>query len=134
MTSSTSGSPRRRFFGYLAVAAGCAVFSAVYESFSHGVVSVFMVGLCLVPLLAGALPELVLWCFSRLDAGGPWRPLALACAVATLSTGSALQGVLEIYGTTNRWVAGYWWVGCALAAVSVLLWLAGMWRSRGASA
>ncbi|HHW50381.1 MAG TPA: hypothetical protein GX406_02765, partial [Pseudoclavibacter sp.] len=44
------------------------------------------------------------------------------------------QGVLEIYGTTNRWVAGYWWVGCALAAVSVLLWLAGMWRSRGASA
>ena len=46
----------------------------------------------------------------------------LACAVATLSTGSALQGVLEIYGTTNRWVAGYWWVGCALAAVSLLLW------------
>jgi len=40
---------------YLLAALGCAVLSAVYECFSHGVCSVWMIGLFLFPLLLGAL-------------------------------------------------------------------------------
>ena len=45
---------------YLICAACCAVFSGIYEAFSHGVYSVYMLGLCLFPLLLGALPILLL--------------------------------------------------------------------------
>ena len=47
--------------GYLWWALGCAVFSAVYEHFSHGVYSWYMVFLFAVPLIYGLVPFL----FSR---------------------------------------------------------------------
>lgn len=87
-----------------------------------------MVYLFAIPLLLGAVPGLVAWLVPRLDAGGPWQHTVHAFAVATLTTGSALQGIMEIYGTTSAYVAYYMWTGLALLALSGLLWSIGFQR------
>lgn len=92
----------------------CAVFSAVYESFSHNVISLWMVLLFLFPLLGGVIPALLL----------VWRgkaprifPLALwRCGVATLGVGSCVKGILEIYGTSSGYQIVYWVAGTGLLA------------------
>ena len=96
------------------------LFAAVYECFSHGVVSAFMVGAFLIPLLGGALPGLLL---ERLPArqrpGGGSRWL-WGAGLTVLTAGSLFRGVLEIYGTTSRLGAVYWAVGFALCLAAVL--------------
>ena len=105
---------------YLLAAVCCAAFGAIYECFSHGVYSVFMIGAFAFPLLLGALP------FFLLQKRGKPFPGKLAenliCAgVATLTVGSTVQGILQIYGTTNPLVTGYWIAGGLLTAIG---WLA----------
>ncbi len=51
---------RRTALVYLAASIFCAVFGAIYEIFSHGVISFFMVCSFLFPLLCGFLPFLLL--------------------------------------------------------------------------
>ena len=118
----TSDKARYRFSigAYLLAAVCCAAFGAIYECFSHGVYSCFMIGAFAFPLLLGALP------FRRLQKSGRPFPGKLAgdliCAgVATLTVGSIVQGVLEIYGTTNPLAAVYWIAGGLMTAVG---WLA----------
>ena len=106
--------------GYLLAAVSCAVFGAIYECFSHGVYSCFMIGASAFPLLFGALA------FRLLQKYGKPFPGKLAenfiCAgVAALTVGSIVQGVLEIYGTANPLVTGYWIAGGLLTAIG---WLA----------
>ncbi len=95
----------------------CLVFSAVYEHFSHGVYSVWMVLLFAWPLALGVVPALV--CMLR----GVRVPVAVrqlwACGVMTLAMGSCLQGVLEIYGTTSGLVAWYMPTGVALLTAAI---------------
>ena len=105
---------------YLLAAVCCAAFGAIYEFFSHGVYSCFMIGAFVFPLLLGALP------FSMLrQAGRPFPGKVAAnlihAGVATLTVGSIVQGVLEIYGTTNPLAAVYWIAGGLMTAVG---WLA----------
>ena len=42
--------------------------------------------------------------------------------VAALTAGSVFQGVLEIYGTTNRLSAVYWILGALLLFAGVILY------------
>lgn len=108
---------------YLIVALICAIFGAVYEIFSHQVYSNFMIFAFTIPLLGGALPFFVL---SRTDPIR--RPNELTrqlyhCGLATLTVGSFIQGVLDIYGTTNDLAVVYWVMGPALAAAALLRYL-----------
>ena len=112
---SISGRDMKR---YLICAACCAVFSGIYEAFSHGVYSVYMLGLCLFPLLLGALPALILR-LSRREAAHAARRL-WAAGVATLAMGSALTGVFEIYGSPAPLNTLYWPVGAALLAAAAI--------------
>lgn len=102
---------------YLMAALGCAVFSAVYESFSHGVYSSSMVLLFAYPLFLGSVPAQVGYLF-RVRCSRLSRKL-WACATMTLAMGSCLRGVLEIYGTTSPLVEPYLPVGVALLALAV---------------
>ena len=108
------------------------LFAAVYECFSHGVVSAFMVGAFLIPLLGGALPGLLL---ERLPArqrpGGGSRWL-WGAGLTVLTAGSLFRGVLEIYGTTSRLGAVYWAVGFALCLAAVLSYAPRLLRRQGA--
>ena len=110
---------------YLVAAFVCALVSVIYESCSHGVYSVFMVGLAAWPLVLGVLPAVIA---SRVGAPEP-APLLrsfLASGVLTLTLGSLITGVMEIYGSTSAFVPAYWVFGGALMLVAVIAYFAAM--------
>ena len=113
---------------YLAASIVIAAAAAVYGLFSHGVYSYFMTYAFMVPLLGGALPPLIA-AMKRADADTKnsanepeeytesktqtgfaklfdAKDTQLAI-IATLTAGSLLKGVLDIYGTTNRLLIVY---------------------------
>ena len=95
---------------YLTASIAIAAAAAVYGLFSHGVYSYFMTYAFMIPMLFGAVPHLVaamkgeeLFADAKMPAAGE---LQLAF-IATLTAGSILKGVLDIYGTTNRLLTAY---------------------------
>ena len=121
--SSTQNPAARSARHYALAALGCAVFSAIYEYYSHEVYSPWMVGLCAVPLLTGVLPAMAI---ARLGARVSWTASQLwACAVLTLTLGCCFAGVLEIYGTTSPWLPLFFVVSAVLMVGSVLSQLLG---------
>ena len=114
---------------YAIAAVACALFGAVYEAFSHGVYSYFMIYAFAFPLVLGVVPCLVMM---RCGACAPGRIATNAwnSGVATLAVGSLLIGALEIYGTTNRLVVVYPVVGLALLVAGLVRYVADV-RKRG---
>ena len=107
-------------FVYLLVTLFLVLFGAVYEVFSHEVYSFYMIYAFAFPLVGGVLP------FSAMNICR-WKryPHALArnlyhSGIATLSIGSIVQGVLEIYGTTNTLTGWYWIFGTGLIILSII--------------
>ena len=100
------------------------LFGAVYERFSHGVYSWFMLCAFAIPLLLGVIPYTLLLIQSR-DPGRA-AVTAWSSGIAALSFGSVLQGVLEIYGTTNALIAVYPIMGGTLLIVGALFALPSM--------
>ena len=94
------------------------LFGAVYETFSHGVFSFYMLYAFSVPLVFGVTLYLILL-FARRYPGRVFLNLWNS-AIAAFSAGSVFKGVLEIYGTTNSLVIVYPVCGCILA-VSALV-------------
>ncbi len=95
-----------------------ALFGAVYEAFSHGVYSCFMIYAFAFPLILGVTLYTVLLCRNKFPDRvflNLWN-----AAVAALSAGSVFQGVLEIYGTTNSLIAVYPIVGGLLLLLALL--------------
>lgn len=107
---------------YVSVAAFCVLFSTVYEHFSHGVYSNFMVLLFLFPLVA-AIPPFVLPFFKFLPSPTKTVRNMWALGTATLTVGSCLKGVFDIYGTTSSFVGIYWYIGGLMTACSVIFYL-----------
>ncbi|MBQ7849657.1 MAG: hypothetical protein IJ343_08060 [Clostridia bacterium] len=93
---------------------------AVYEVFSHGVWSGWMVYAFLFPLVLGALPFCALALRGR-PLPCQWTRNLLHAGVATLTVGSFMEGVLAIYGTTNQLTFVYWIVGSGLVLGGFLL-------------
>ena len=124
--------PLRIARNYFLVAAVCAVIGLVYEIFSHGVWSVFMVGAFAVPLALGVLPNLFIALF-RMKTPGMAAENLYACGVATLTLGSLLTGVLQIYGTTNDLIQYYWLVGIGFAILGIIFYLAQPRRTQSAA-
>ena len=131
-------SDRRTYFNcfdaarlYVLAAVNVAVFSAIYEHFSFGVYSPFMIFAFVVPLLMGGLVFLLLGRACKKT--GSTVP-ALVCkfwhaAVATLTVGFLFRGVLDIYGTSSSLGAVYWTASAVLAALSLLaLAITSCWR------
>ena len=120
---------------YLAASILIAAAAAVYGLFSHGVYSYFMTYAFMIPLLAGAVPHLIS-ALKRQDAAKEQKPFAAKLAraaskvldakdtqlavIATLTAGSILKGVLDIYGTTNRLIVYYPIFGGILPLLAVV--------------
>ena len=131
-------SDRREYFNcfdyarlYVLAAVNAAVFSAVYEHFSFGVYSPFMIFAFAVPLLMGARAFLLMG--RALKKTGTSVP-ALVCkfwhaAVATLTVGFLFRGVLDIYGTSSPLGTVYWIASAVLAVLALLtLGITSCWR------
>ena len=97
----------------------CALFGAVYEVFGHGVYSYGMIYAFVFPLTFGVLP---LYLIESLRAPYPGKALRWLwhAGIATLTVGSIVSGVLEIYGTTNPLTIVYWILGTALIALGAV--------------
>lgn len=128
MTLFTSGTDRNLKIGlrYLAASAAVAAMGLIYELFSHGVFSAYMVFAFVVPLLAGAAPNLLAVLLGAKSASADLGPAAAGlqlAAVATLTAGSLMQGVLDIYGTTNHLMVIYPVAGIAFLAAALLTYI-----------
>lgn len=97
---------------YFTAALLCALFGAVYELFSHSVFSCYMLYAFMIPLVGGALLFFLIEYFQWKIPGKASRSL-WQFGIAVLTVGCLLQGVLEIYGTTNRLMIVYWVGGAA---------------------
>ena len=96
---------------WLKISLFCLLFSAVYEYFSFGVYSVWMIGLFVWPLVLGAGASLLL----GKDPGRLWND-----GVLVLTAGSLLKGIHEIYGTTNVLTGWFLLAGAVLLSSGVL--------------
>lgn len=105
---------------YLVVSCVCALFGAVYELFSHEVYSFYMIYAFAFPLVGGSLP------FAVYALTGTKYPPTIArnlyhAGIATLTAGSIVRGILEIYGTTNALSRLYWFAGAGFVIVGVVV-------------
>lgn len=106
-------------FLYLLVSLFCALFGAAYERFSHEVYSFYMIYAFVFPLAGGTFPFLAISLFRKRYPGAVARNLYHS-GIATLTVGSIVQGVLDIYGTTNRLTGLYWIVGVILVISGIV--------------
>lgn len=87
------------------------VFAIIYEYFSHGVVSYFMIFAFLIPLL-----NLILNCifiYSKFKVTRLSKNL-ISMSIYTFTFFSIMKGVLDIFGTTNNLIFIYLIVGLLL--------------------
>ncbi len=104
---------------YLLATVLTALFGAVYEKYSHEVYSYWMIYAFAFPLVAGAVPFQMLSLRPvKHDPPLPCRQM-YHCGVATLTVGSIVEGILDIYGTTNALTGCYWLLGGVLLIAAV---------------
>ena len=92
----------------------CLIFSIIYESFSHGVYSPFMVFLSLIPFLFGFIPCILLKKVKK-----PMHSRAWQDGVLLLLFGSLLQGIFDIYGTDSPFVKYYFYAGLIMLVIGI---------------
>lgn len=107
-------------FVYLLVTLFVALFGAVYEYFGRGVFSFFMLYAFAVPLVFGVLVFFIIGLNGDRRYPNPHARNVYHAFVATVTVGCIIQGVLDIYGTTNRLSRVYWIAGLVFLFLSVL--------------
>ncbi len=128
MILSVSGTERsgkeieKLVFTYLIVTLVCAIFGAVYEFFSHGVYSYYMLYAFMIPFLGGTVYFYGILYFRSKIPGCIARRF-LHFGILTLTVGCVVCGILEIYGTTNHLVKIYFIVGEMFLAIGNFMYL-----------
>ena len=117
-------------FVYLLVALFFVLFGAVYEIYSHEVYSYYMLYAFAFPLIGGTLVFNILSFLKLLKYPNAIARNLYHSGIATLTVGSVVQGVLEIYGTTNALSDYYWSVGIVLIVIGVAAGIVGFFLQR----
>ena len=112
----------QRILNGLIITAFCAVFGEIYELFGHGVYSDFMIYAFMIPLLFSVIPATFHLIFGKNEIPDITRHL-WNYGVSTLTVGCIFQGLLEIYGTTNRLVFIYPVIGFGFLVAAVTVWI-----------
>ena len=107
-------------FIYVCVSIFCALFGGVYEYFGHGVLSFHMIYAFGFPLVLGALPFLIIEKNPKIHYPGSLSASFLHMGIATMTVGSIVQGVLDIYGTTNVLSSIYIYASVILVVASII--------------
>ena len=110
----------KKSFIYLGISAFVFIFSQVYEHFSHGVYSGFMIYAFLIPLLGLFVPSILNRFILKREIPDMAK-LSLKCGIATFTVGSIYKGVLEIYGTSTNFEIIYLIVGLAFCILAAIL-------------
>jgi hypothetical protein len=123
------GEATKKVLGYVLITIAVALFGAVYEYFSFGVYSYYMIYAFAIPLILGVLP----WLFiasARMGRGAtekdhpPMYTINLwGSGIATLTVGSVFHGILDIYGTTSSLSKVYFIVGAGLLLTAFMTFI-----------
>lgn len=116
----TPNRAKKNCISFVGVTLFCIIFSIIYEINSHQVYSNFMVFLFLFPLLFGTLPYGLFWKIKKIPAIGRDSSNLWNSGVATLTLGSAMQGALEIYGTSSPYMVVFWIVGILFLILGIV--------------
>ena len=124
MTLSTSDTKKYNKIAlvYLICSIFLALFGGIYEHFSFGVYSYFMLYAFAFPLVGGVLPALILSLYPPEKSPWPLAAWLYRSGIAALSVGSVIRGVLDIYGTENVLTTWYWYTGFGLCALGAVLY------------
>ena len=106
---------------YLIISAVTTVFGAVYELFSHGVWSYFMVYAFAAPLALGALPSVFLALREVTPAVSRTARKFYRVGLASLTLGMIFAGVIEISGTDSYLTKYYFIAAAALFTAAALV-------------
>jgi len=108
----------------------CVVFAFIYEQYSHGVYSGYMMLAFLFPLAGGILLEIIYRITKKYLSGKHIQcrksrlyTELISGGVIWLTLGSLYSGVLEIYGTTNRLTIVFWMAGTGLCIAGITVYL-----------
>lgn len=110
-------------FVYFYISLFVLLFGVVYEYFSYGVYSNFMLYAFAFPLVGGALVFLRMAYSRKVRIPNQTAQNLYHCSLAAWTVGSLLQGILDIYGTTNRLIKVYWITGAVLLAAALVSYL-----------
>ncbi len=109
---------------YVVLTIVTAVFGAVYEYFSFGVYSFYMMYAFSIPLLFGILPWMIIVTNNRAMSKKDFPPAVTVnlwiAGVMTLTIGSIFRGILDIYGTTSALTKCYLIVGAMFMIVALM--------------
>ena len=96
------------------------IFGIIYEMFSHGVVSYYMIFAFLIPLINFLINTIFI--SSKIKVNKFSKNL-FSMSIYTFTFLSIIKGVLDIYGTTNNLIFVYLIVGLILLVASVILFI-----------
>lgn len=97
------------------------IFGLIYEHFSFGVKSNYMLFAFLIPLILGILINIFIY-FIKIEPTNITYSL-YNNGVITLTIGSIINGIIDIYGTTNSLIYIYLYVGIIFIIISLILYL-----------
>ena len=115
---------------FICVVLFCGLFSAVYEHYSHGVYSNFMVYLFAFPLVGGTIPCALLGLLPNTVCPSRLSMRIYNSGLAALTVGSCVKGVLDIYGTSSGYMSVYWVAGALFMALGAVMYLLKVHASR----
>ena len=105
---------------YLGISIFVFIFGQIYEYFSHGVYSSYMMFAFLIPFIGLFIPSLLSNLILKRKITDnvtlPWK-----CGIATLTVGSIYKGVLEIYGTSGTFEPVYLIIGSLLCIIATIV-------------
>ena len=105
---------------YLGISIFVFIFGQIYEYFSHGVYSSYMMFAFLIPLIGLFIPSLLNNLILKRKITDnvtlPWK-----CGIATLTVGTIYKGVLEIYGTSGTFEQVYLIIGSLLCIIATIV-------------
>lgn len=105
---------------YLLISLALALFGAVYEHFSFGVYSNFMIYAFAIPLIGGTGMYLLRYLRGQKALLGLADSWLYHAAIATFTVGSVIHGILAICGRPNSLTIVYLIAGIALLAASAI--------------
>ena len=109
---------KKQALRYLIFSIFLVIFGTVYEQFSHGVNSNYMIYAFLIPLILGFGSSIVLKKHpSKLS------NILYSLGVITITFGSLFKGVLDIYGTTNKLIILYPIIGFGLLLGGIIVYV-----------
>lgn len=105
---------------YLGISIFVFIFGQIYEYFSHGVYSIYMMFAFLIPFIGLFIPSLLNNLILKRKITDnvtlPWK-----CGIATLTVGSIYKGILEIYGTSGTFEQVYLIIGSLLCIIATIV-------------